>query len=122
MPRHLLLTEDTLHCSHCHSFILTIRLLLTDCLGLRHMYRHYFHSSSNNLTYIIGENSQIELSNFLKDTNFYHDILLFYFSFHSFFLIFKCLFINLTYLWMGNPIPIFFNLFDAICPLWSLCH
>ena len=72
--RHLFLAEDKPTCPHCYSSVLTIRHLLTDCLGLRHMYRHYFHSSSPSLTYLIGENPHRELFNFLKDASFYHDI------------------------------------------------
>ena len=63
--RHLLLAEDT---RTCYSFILIIRHLLTDCVSLCHMYRHYFHSSSPSLTYLIGENPHPE------HVSFYHYI------------------------------------------------
>ena len=72
--RHLLLDEDKPTCPHSLSSILTIRHLLTDCLGLRHMYRTYFHSSSPSLTNLLCENPHTALFNFLKDANFYHDI------------------------------------------------
>ena len=64
--RHLLLAAEEPICPYCHSSVLTIRHLLTDCLGLHHMYRHYFHSSSPNLTNLVGENPHVELINFLK--------------------------------------------------------
>ena len=72
--RHLLLAEDKPTCPHCLSSILTIGHLLTDCLGLRHLYRNYFHSSSPSLTNLLCENPHPALINFLKDANFYHDI------------------------------------------------
>ena len=72
--RHLLLGEDEPTCSHCHSSALTIRHLLTDCLGLRNMYRLYFHSFSPSLTNLLCENPHLELLNFLKDINLYHNI------------------------------------------------
>ena len=72
--RHLLLAEKEPTCTHCYSSVLTIRHLLTDCLGLRHMYRLYFHSSSPSLTNLIGEKPHHELFNFLKAANFYHEI------------------------------------------------
>ena len=48
MLRYLLpLDEEEPACLHCHSSVLTIRHLLTDCIGLCHMYRHHFsHLSS----------------------------------------------------------------------------
>ena len=72
--RHLLLAKDEPTYPHCHSSVLTIRHLLIDCVGLRHMYRHYFHSSSPSLTYLISEKPHHELLNFLKDASFYHEI------------------------------------------------
>ena len=61
-------------CPHFYSSTLTTRHLLTDCLGLRHMYRLHFHSSSPSLMLLIGEKPHYELFNFLKDANFYHEI------------------------------------------------
>ena len=72
--RHLLLAEEEPTCSHCHSSILTIRHLLTDCVGLCHMYRYYFHSSSSTLTNFLGESPHLEIFNFLNDINIYHEI------------------------------------------------
>ena len=45
----LLFAAEESICPYCYSSVLTIRHILTDCLGLRHMYRHYFHSSSPKL-------------------------------------------------------------------------
>ena len=72
--RCLLLDEEKPICLHCHFSVLTICRLLTDNPGLRHMYRHYFHSSLLILTNLLGENPRHELFDFLKDANFYHDI------------------------------------------------
>ena len=72
--RHLLLDEEEPIFPHCHFSVLTIRHLLTECPGLHHMYRHYFHSSSPILTNLLGENPHHELFNFLKEANFYHYI------------------------------------------------
>ena len=72
--RHLFLAEEQPICHHFHSSSLTIHHILTDCVGLRHKYRHYFHSSSPSLTNLVGENPHPELFNFLKDINFYHEI------------------------------------------------
>ena len=72
--KHLLLDETEPTCPHCYSSVLTIRHLLTDCPGLRHIYRHYFNSSSPILMNLIGEKPHYELFNFLKDAGFYHDI------------------------------------------------
>ena len=72
--RHLLFSEGEPICPHCYSSTLTVRHLLTDCLGLRYMYRHYFNSSLPTLTYFIDENPHYELFNFLKDDSFYCDI------------------------------------------------
>ena len=72
--RHLLLAEEQPTCPHCYSSVLTIRHLLTDCSGLRHMYRHYFNSSSPSLMHLLGENPHNELINFLKAADFYHYI------------------------------------------------
>ena len=70
---HLLL-EDPPDCPHCHFSILTIHHLLTDCAGLRHLYRHYFNSSSPNLTTLLGKNPHTGIINFLKEANFYNYI------------------------------------------------
>ena len=72
--RYLLLAEVEPTCPHCFCSTLTIRHLLTDCLGLRYLYRQYFQSSSPCLTYLIGEKPHHELFNFLKDASFYHEI------------------------------------------------
>ena len=72
--RHLLLAEEQPTCPYCHSSSLTIRHILTDCFGLRHKYRQYFHSSSPNLTNLLCDNPHPKIFNFLKDTNFYHEI------------------------------------------------
>ena len=72
--RHLLLREDPPYCPHCHFSVLTIRHLLTDCPGLRHLYRHSFNSSSPNLTTLLGENPHAGIINFLKEANFYNYI------------------------------------------------
>ena len=72
--KYLLFDETEPTFPHCCSSALTIRHLLNDCPGLRHLYRHFFHSLSPILTHLIGENLHHELLNFLKDASFYHDI------------------------------------------------
>ena len=72
--RHLLLGESESTCPYCFFSTLTIRHSLTDCPGLRHMYRKYFNTSSPNLTNLLGEKPFNELMNFLREINFYYEI------------------------------------------------
>ena len=69
--RHLLLAKEEPTCPHYRSSVLTICHLLTDCYGLRYMYRCYFHSSSPSLMMnLLNENYHHELINFFKRFRF----------------------------------------------------
>ena len=72
--RHLLLAKDEPTCPHCHSSVLTIHHLLTDRYGLHYMCRRYFHSLSPSFTNLLNESHYHKLINFLKDSDFYHEI------------------------------------------------
>ena len=73
MHRHLLLGENPPSCSHCHFSILIIRHLLTDCLGVRHLCRHYLNPLPS-LKNLLGKKSHTEIINFLREANFYYYI------------------------------------------------
>ena len=72
--RHLLLGEAEPTCPHCFFSQLTIHHILTDCCGLRHLYRQYFKTSFPQLTNLIGEKPHNALIYFLKDSGFYYNI------------------------------------------------
>ena len=72
--RHLLLGETEPTCPHCFFSHLTIHHILTDCCGLRHLYRHYFKTSLPHLTNLIGEKPHNAIIYFLKEDGFYYNI------------------------------------------------
>ena len=72
--RHLLFREAEPTCPHCFFSQLTIHHILTECCGLRHLYRHYFKTSLPLLTNLIGEKPHNAIIYFLKEAGFYYDI------------------------------------------------
>ena len=129
--RHLLLAAEESICPHCHSSVLTIRHLLTDCLGLRHMYRHYFHSSSPNLIDLLCENPHVELINFLRYKFLSWHLVSHFFSYY-FALSLLLFFLFITFPRSFSYTVFVFNfltflMFNAllsgtVCPFWTLCH
>ena len=74
MHRHLLIGENEPTCLRCFFSALTIQHILTDCPGLRRMYRHYFNTSSPSLINLLGKKPHNQLINFLRKSNLFYEI------------------------------------------------